>query len=56
MKHTPTPWKIQRYTNYEGFSISSETEPLFGCIAERWENIDKPERSDVRYANAAKDR
>ena len=30
---TPAPWKIQRYTNYFGFSIHAEGR---GCIAERW--------------------
>ena len=52
MEHTPIPWIIRRYTNYAGFSISSETEPLFGCIAERWEDLDDSKRSDIRYANA----
>lgn len=32
-EHTRGPWSIQRYTNYEGFSIWAEGA---GCIAERW--------------------
>lgn len=31
--HTPGPWEIARYTNYNGWSIWAEGR---GCIAERW--------------------
>jgi hypothetical protein len=52
-KHTPGPWKIVRYTNYEGFSIQSETDPVYGCIAERWEDTGRDKaREAVRLANA----
>jgi len=51
-KHTPGPWKITRYTNYSGFSIESESDPGYGCIAERWENIDNVKRNAERKANA----
>ena len=39
MKSTKRPWKIIEYTNFNGFFIESEGDPLFGCIAERWENL-----------------
>ena len=52
MKHTPGPWRINQYTNYEGFSVSSETDPEFGCIAERWENINNESRNESRLAHA----
>lgn len=32
-KHTPGPWQLSRYTNYEGWSVWAEGH---GCIAERW--------------------
>ena len=51
-EHTPGPWVIKRYTNYTGFSIFSKPNPDFGCIAERWEEIDEPERNATRLANA----
>ncbi len=31
--HTPGPWEIARYTNYEGYSIWGAE---IGCLAERW--------------------
>ncbi len=45
-KHTPGPWEIARYKNYEGFSVWAKG---FGCIAERWW---PPEEKDVIEANA----
>lgn len=55
-KYTPGPWGIQRYLNYEGFSIWSESSslnpPHKGCIVERWEDGMSEERAAVMLANA----
>lgn len=50
-KHTPTPWTLSQYTNYEGFSIVSQDGE---CLAERW--YDKARtvpQNEVLKANAA---
>ncbi len=48
--HTPGPWSICRYTNYNGFSIHA---PQYGCISERWYDQDQaPPYGDQIGANA----
>jgi hypothetical protein len=52
-KHTPGPWDVARYSNYEGFSIWA---PGAGCIAERWspsEDRDTPFEANARLIAAA---
>lgn len=52
--HSPLPWKLTRYTNYEGFSIEEANwhNNFHGCIAERWEENPKLERAMTIEANA----
>ena len=52
MEATKRPWKITEYTNYRGFAIESESDPAFGCIAERWENMADNSRRAAMEANA----
>lgn len=49
---TKRPWKIREYTNFNGFVIESESDPLFGCITERWENLAIDSRRESMKANA----
>ena len=49
-KHTPLPWALTEYTNYDGFSVQT---PDFGCIAERWEEGATEARRLEMHANAA---
>ena len=49
--HTPGPWEITTYTNYEGWSIHA---PGDGCIAERWYPSHMDEAFNERmHANVA---
>jgi hypothetical protein len=48
-KHTPTPWSVQRYGNYNGFSIWA---PGAGCVAERWspsEDKETPFEANAKF-------
>lgn len=54
-KHTPGPWTVQRYSNYNGFSIWA---PNIGCVAERWcpsEDTETPFEANARLIAAAPD-
>lgn len=55
-KWTPGPWVIQKYQNYEGFSIFSAAQELRseqrGCLVERWEDGMSQERAEMMSANA----
>ena len=49
--YTPGPWQIQKYVNYEGWSIWGSED---GCIAERWYASPRDNSENARMqANAA---
>jgi hypothetical protein len=52
-QHTPGPWEINKYLNYEGFSIYGPDGT--GCIAERWwpSKTDIPIEANARLIAAA---
>ena len=51
MSHTPGPWEVNRYSNYEGYSISAEKR---GCLAERWYPAELDEQENAEMAANAR--
>jgi hypothetical protein len=51
MSHTPGPWEVNHYRNYEGYSISAAKR---GCIAERWYPTELDEQENAEMADNAR--